>query len=203
MTEVASGNNKADQENVESIKSDLDKNSTEENTETIKTELADADVNSEENSEEEVLVKLKPEEDFKDKYYYLAAEMENLRKRFDREKQNLLKYGSEKILSGLLEVLDNLDRTSDAIATDKDEKIKNVWTGIEMVKKQFVDVLEANGLEQIKAIGEKFDPNVHEAMAGQPSEGKENDEIITEFQKGYTLNGRLLRATKVIIVNNE
>jgi len=141
-------------------------------------------------------------EDFKSKYYYLAAEMDNLRKRQDREKQNLVKFGNEKVLSGLLEVIDNLDRTLDAIGNDEDEKIKNVWTGIEMVRKQFLEVLKSNGLEQIETVGTKFDPNFHEAMAGQPVEGKENDEIITEFQKGYTLNGRLLRAAKVVIVNN-
>jgi molecular chaperone GrpE len=153
---------------------------------------------------EEKLKEAKPvEEDFKEKYYYLAAEMENLRKRFDREKQNLLKYGSEKILSGLLEVVDNLDRTADAISSDEDEKIKNILTGISMVKKQFIDVLKSNGLKQVESVGHKFDPNIHEAMAGQPAEGKENDEIINEFQKGYTLNGRLLRAAKVIIVNND
>ena len=142
-------------------------------------------------------------EDFKAKYYYLAAEMDNLRKRYDREKQNLLKFGTEKVLSGLLEVIDNLDRTLDAIGSDEDEKIKNIWTGIEMVRKQFLDVLKNNGLEQVETVGTKFDPNFHEAMAGQPAEGKENDEIINEFQKGYKLNGRLLRAAKVIIVNNE
>lgn len=141
-------------------------------------------------------------EDFKSKYYYLAAEMDNLRKRHDREKQNLVKFGNEKVLSGLLEVIDNLDRTLDAIGNDEDEKIKNVWTGIEMVRKQFLEVLKSNGLEQVETVGTKFDPNFHEAMAGQPAEGKENDEIITEFQKGYTLNGRLLRAAKVVIVNN-
>ncbi|MBT7608764.1 MAG: nucleotide exchange factor GrpE [Bacteriovoracaceae bacterium] len=175
----------------------------------VETEINDKQEDSAEETTEaeeniaELKAKEPKEEDFKEKYYYLAAEMENLRKRFDREKQNLLKYGSEKILSGLLEVMDNLDRTSDAIAIDEDEKIKNVFTGIEMVKKQFVEVLKTNGLEQVETLGQKFDPNIHEAIAAQPTEGKGNDEIITEFQKGYTLNGRLLRAAKVVIVNND
>jgi molecular chaperone GrpE len=191
MTEATSEN--------ENEKDELD------NVEPINTEVsANGEEATEEVTEETATLKeVPPEEDFKEKYYYLAADMDNLRKRFDREKQNLLKYGSEKILSGLLDVVDNLERTSDAIAEEEDEKIKNIYTGIEMVKKQFLDVLKTNGLEQVEALGAKFDPNIHEAMAGQPAPDKENDDIISEFQKGYTLNGRLLRAAKVIIVNND
>lgn len=142
------------------------------------------------------------QEDFKAKFYYLAAEMDNLKKRQARETDNLLKYGNEKVLSSLLDVLDNLDRTLTAIENDEDEKVKNIYVGVDMVKKQFSDVLLSNGLTEIESIGKTFDPNFHEAMAQQPAEGKENDEIISEFQKGYILNGRLLRAAKVIIVKN-
>lgn len=148
-------------------------------------------------SEEEVV-----EEDFKSKFYYLAAEMENLRRRHDRETQNLLKYGNEKILSSLLDVVDNLDRTLLAISTDEDEKVKNIFTGIDMVKKQMTDVLLQNGLEEVESLGKVFDPNFHEALAQQPAEGREDDEILSEFQKGYILNGRLLRAAKVVVVKN-
>lgn len=142
------------------------------------------------------------EEDFKAKFFYLAAEMDNMKKRFDREKENLIKFGNEKVLSGLLEVVDNLDRTVDAIAGDEDEKVKNIYSGIEMVRTQFLNVLKANGLEQVNALGEIFDPNFHEAMAQQPAEGKEDQEVIQVFQHGYTLNGRLIRAAKVVIANN-
>lgn len=141
----------------------------------------------------------KEEEDFKAKYFYLAAEMENMRKRFDREKENLVKYGNEKILNGLIEVIDNFDRTVDSLASEEDEKIKNIVTGIEMVRTQFLETLKSNGLERIEALGEKFDPNFHEAVSQQEVEGEEEDKVIQEFQKGYMLNGRLLRASKVII----
>ncbi|WP_417335232.1 nucleotide exchange factor GrpE [Halobacteriovorax marinus] len=142
------------------------------------------------------------QEDFKAKFYYLAAEMENLKKRQARETDNLLKYGNEKILSSLLDVLDNLDRTLSAIANDEDEKVKNIYIGVDMVKKQFSEVLTNNGLTEVESIGKSFDPNFHEAMAQQPAEGKADDEIISEFQKGYILNGRLLRAAKVVIAKN-
>jgi molecular chaperone GrpE len=144
----------------------------------------------------------KEQEDFKAKYFYLAAEMENTRKRFDREKQNLLKFGNEKVLSELIEVVDNLDRTLEALNTEEDEKVKNILTGVDMVRKQFLDVLKSNGLELIESVGKTFDPNFHEAMAQQPAEGKEDDEILIEYQRGYILNGRLLRAAKVIVCKN-
>lgn len=143
------------------------------------------------------------EHDFKEKFYYLAAEMDNMKKRYEREKDNLVKYGNEKVLKGLLDVVDNLDRTVDAIAGDEDEKVKNIYSGIEMVRKQFLDVLKANGLEKVEAMGEIFDPNLHEAMAQQPAEGKKDQEVIQVFQHGYVLNGRLLRAAKVVIANTE
>lgn len=144
----------------------------------------------------------KDQEDFRAKYYYLAAEMENMRKRFDREKQNILKFGNEKVLSDLVEVVDNLDRTLEALNTETDEKLKNILTGVDMVRTQFLDVLKNSGLERIDSVGKKFDPNFHEAMAQQAAEGKDDDEILMEYQKGYILNGRLLRAAKVIVVKN-
>lgn len=140
---------------------------------------------------------------FKEKFYYLAAEMDNMKKRFEREKDNLIKYGNEKVLGNLLDVVDNLDRTVDAISGDEDEKVKNIYSGIEMVRKQFLDVLKSSGLEKIEALGEIFDPNLHEAMAQQPAEGKKDQEVIQVFQHGYVLNGRLLRPAKVVIAKND
>lgn len=142
------------------------------------------------------------EEDFKAKYLYLAAEMENTRRRFEREKESLIKFGNEKVLSGLLDVVDNLDRTIEAVVNEEDEKVKNIVTGIEMVRNQFLETLKNNGLKEVEALGKEFDPNFHEALAQQPAEGKEDQEILSVFQKGYILNGRLLRAAKVIVVKN-
>lgn len=188
-------------------------NETENETKNEETEAQDVNVESEAATEEDNVVELesaseaevveeKKEEDFKSKYFYLAAEMQNLTKRHQREREGLLKFGSEKILTGLLEVVDNLDRTLQAIENDEDEKVKNIANGIEMVKTQFIGVLKQNGLEEVESLGKAFDPNFHEAMAQQPAEGIEDEEIIQEFQKGYILNGRLLRAAKVIIAKN-
>jgi len=157
-------------------------------------------VETPENNVEEL--KKEESEDFKKKFYYLAAEMENMKRRFSKEKENLLKFGNEKILSGLLDVVDNLERTVQAIKTEEDEKIQNIANGIKMVHGQFIGVLEKNGLNIVEAVGKPFDPRFHEAMAHQPAEGKSDDEVISEYQKGYILNGRLLRAAKVIVVKN-
>lgn len=145
---------------------------------------------------------LKEGPDFKAKYYYLAAEVENMRKRFEREKENILKFGSEKILSSLVSVVDNLDLSVNAMKNDNDEKVQNIVKGIEMVRTQFLDVLKQNGLTPVESLGKEFDPNFHEAVAQAPAEGKKDQEIITEYQKGYVLNGRLLRAAKVVVANN-
>ena len=137
-------------------------------------------------------------EDFKGKYLYLAAELENQRKRFQRERENLLKFGGEKILHDLVEVVDNLERTVAAIESSEDEKIKNIVSGIDMVKKQFLHTLACHGLTSMDSLGEDFDPSFHEAMAQEESDHPPN-RIIRVFERGYKLNGRLLRAAKVIV----
>lgn len=151
--------------------------------------------------EVETLEKKHDEVDYKAKFYYLAAELENLNRRHEREKQNLLKYGNEKLLSSLIEVFDNFSRSLEAMKKDaeSDERIKNIFTGVEMVGTQFFDVLKQNGVEEVKTEGENFDPNFHEALVQQEVKGKKEGEIVSVFQKGFILNGRLIRAAKVIV----
>ncbi len=156
---------------------------------------------STENAEE--LKVEKKEEDFKEKYYYLAAEMQNMQRRFDKEKESLLKYGSEKILTDILDVVDNLERTLGFIRADEDEKVKNIVVGIEMIEKMFIESLGKHGLKEVEALGKEFDPHFHEALAQQPAEGKPNMEIIQVHQKGYILNDRVIRAAKVVVVKND
>ncbi len=189
---------------------------TPENLEEVKAEAGEANEVSEDGSAEvvdlhekdskesdgEISKEMKELLEYKDKFYYVAAEMENMKKRHERDMQSQIKYGNEKVLKGLLEVVDNLERTMMAIENDEDEKVKNIYVGVDMVKKQFLDVLKNNGLEQVDAEGKIFDPNFHEAMAQQPAEGKEDQEIIQVYQHGYMLNGRLLRPAKVVVAKN-
>lgn len=164
-------------------------------------ELNTAEEESESSAEavDDNVQELKKDEDYKSKYFYLAAEFENTRKRFEREKQNLVKFGNEKILGDLLEVVDNLERTMDAISADEDEKVKNIAIGIEFVQKQFFTILENHGLTIVEALGKPFDPNFHEAMSTEEKEGTESGIVLKVFQNGWVLNGRLLRAAKVIV----
>ena len=141
-------------------------------------------------------------DEFKEKYYYLAAEMQNMQRRFEREKDDLHKFGSEKIMKDLVAVMDNFERTLGFIEKEEDEKIKNIAEGIRMVNKLFLDTLEKHGLKKIEALGEDFDPNYHEALAQQPAEGKKDMEVIQVFENGYTLNDRVVRAAKVIVAKN-
>lgn len=173
--------------------------------ENTSTNAENEEVKTETSAEEgasEVVLEPKAGEDFKAKYYYLAAEFDNTRKRFEREKENLLKFGTEKILSNLINVVDNFDLTVAALKNDNDDKVQNIVKGIEMIRTQFLDVLKQNGLTQVESLGKVFDPNFHEAVAQAPAPGKEDQEVITEYQKGYVLNGRLLRAAKVVVANN-
>ncbi|MCK6593767.1 MAG: nucleotide exchange factor GrpE [Bacteriovoracaceae bacterium] len=176
-----------------------------ENTEVVNEEIIAKDSEAKDVIEEEVITHQIPkqeEEDFKAKYYYLAAEIENMRRRFQKEKEDTIKYGSTKILESLVSVLDNFDLTVNALKADQDEKMKNITIGIDMVRNQFLDVLKQNGLSPIEAVGKQFDPNFHEAMSQKADPEKKDEEIIAEFQKGYILNGRVIRASKVVIAKN-
>jgi molecular chaperone GrpE len=167
-----------------------------ETTEETSTEEVEVEV-----SEEEKLIKELTEErdTFKEKYFYLAAEMENARRRFEREKENLVKFGNEKVISGLLTVIDNLDLTLQAVANEEDEKIKNIVVGVEMVRDQFLEQLKSSNVSIIETKGKNFDPKLHEALGQREEEGVEAGTILDEVQKGYVLNGRVLRAAKVMI----
>lgn len=152
--------------------------------------------------EVEAAEKKHEEVDYKEKYYYLLAEMQNMQKRTEKEMDSLRKYGNEKILKDLVEVIDNFERTLSFIKGDEDEKVKNIVVGIDMINKQFIESLSKHGLRQIEALGKEFDPNFHEALAQQPAEGKKDMEVIMVHQNGYTLNDRLVRPAKVIVAKN-
>lgn len=175
-----------------------------ENTEVENEEIIAKDSEAKDVIEEEIATHQIPkqEDDYKAKYYYLAAEVENMRRRFQKEKEDTIKYGSTKILESLVSVLDNFDLTVNAIKADQDEKMKNIAIGIDMVRNQFLDVLKQNGLTPIESLGKQFDPNFHEAMSQKAEPEKKDEEIIAEFQKGYILNGRVIRASKVVIAKN-
>ena len=128
-------------------------------------------------------------------YLRLAADFDNYRKRNEQEREALLKYGAENTLKKMLEVLDNFERGLKAIETVDDcEKVKECYS---LAYKNFTDVLAKAGLETIKAEGETFDPNFHEAVMQTPSTEVPEHTIIAELQKGYKLGDKVLRPTLV------
>ncbi|MBO5547849.1 MAG: nucleotide exchange factor GrpE [Candidatus Methanomethylophilaceae archaeon] len=136
---------------------------------------------------------LKEAQEQAEKYLDMArriqADFDNYRKRTQRENEDFKKYASAGIVTDLLTVVDDLDR-----ALDHAEGDDVFVTGIRGVRANLMKVLEKNGLEEIPADG-KFDPNYHEALMSV--EGEEDDQIAEVFQKGYTLNGKVIRFTKV------
>jgi molecular chaperone GrpE len=164
---------------------------------------ASAEQENGEVAQEAVKEEKKEEIDYKAKYFYIAAEMDNYRKRMEREKESLVKFGNERVIRDLLEVADNFDRTIDMLRGDQDQKVKNLVFGLDMIQKQFIDTMGKHGLTPIESLGKEFDPNFHEAMSQEYAEGKKPNEVIKEFQKGYTLNGRVIRASKVVVSNDK
>ena len=129
------------------------------------------------------------------KYLYLYAEFENFRKRSIKERSDSLKFGWEPVARDLLQTLDNLERAVTHMPIDAD---KNFAEGIKMVLGQFKSTLQKQGVEAIASIQKAFDPNLHEAVAQEPSEHPEGT-ILKEAQPGYMLHGRLLRPSRVVV----
>jgi molecular chaperone GrpE len=131
----------------------------------------------------------------KDSYLRLNAEFENLRKRTLKEREEFIKYANEKLIEEFIDVFESLERgLENARKTDNKDKLIE---GMELVYKKFKIVLEKNGLVPIKALGEKFDHYRHEAMMQTLTDDQEEDTILEEFAKGYMLNGKVIRYSKV------
>ena len=128
----------------------------------------------------------------------IQAEMQNVRRRAERDVANAHKFALEKFAGELLPVVDNLERALAAIDSD-DETQKAVREGLELTLKSFTDVLNKFDLVAVNPIGEPFDPELSQAMAQVPNPELEPNTVMEVFQKGYTLSGRLLRPAMVVV----
>ena len=134
-------------------------------------------------------------EKLKDKYLRLLAEFDNYRKRVEKEKNEILKYGNENIILQLIpfdEIFENVLKQM-----EKSNSPENIKKGIELLKKEFTKLLESFGVKKIISIGEKFDPRFHEATGFIETEDKENGIIIEEEKGGYIYNDRVIRPALV------
>lgn len=132
-----------------------------------------------------------------DKAIRAQAEMENLRKRTTREIENAHKYGLDRFIKELLPVIDSMELGISASENAGD--ISSLKEGMDLTLKMFINVLNKSGIEVIDPQGDKFNPELHEAVSVQAVDDRESGTVIAVMQKGYTLNGRLVRPAMVVV----
>ena len=132
-----------------------------------------------------------------DRWLRERADLENLKKRSAKERQDAVRYGNESLLRDLLPVIDNLERAIGAASGGGNGK--SLVEGVDLVRKAFLDTLQRHGVERVAATGSRFDPAVHEAVAYVESPSHDAQQVIEEHQAGYRLNDRLLRPAMVTV----
>ena len=133
---------------------------------------------------------------FRDLALRSQADFENYKKRAAREKEDAVKYANSSLLQRLVSILDNFELGLAAAKTESEHS--PIYSGMVLVQKQLNDLLEENGLQAIEAEGKKFDPNLHEAIAHEPSETPEGI-VIRQARRGYRFKDRLLRPARVVV----
>tara|TARA_Y100000590_G_scaffold184520_1_gene210295 strand:+ start:1643 stop:2299 length:657 start_codon:yes stop_codon:yes gene_type:complete len=166
---------------------------------------AETNSNESENSIKEEK-QLSPEEEItslKDKLARTFAEMENQRRRYDKEKDDAFEYGGFSFAKEALNLLDNLERSKISLENDEDLKntnaLKKISSHFDIINKDMLSIFKKNNIEPIKSINEKLDPNLHQAMMEIEDDAKEPGTIVQEIQKGFTIKDRLLRPSLVAV----
>lgn len=144
--------------------------------------------------------KKKLADDYLDQLLRLKADFENYRKRTERDKHNHMMWGKESVLLKQINILDILEQAYKS--TQASTNIEAVRKGLELIIQEFIKMISSEDIEEIKALGEKFDPAVHEAVDYVESDEDEGS-IVNVLQKGYTLKGKLLRPAKVMVAKKE
>lgn len=132
-----------------------------------------------------------------DKYLRLQAEMDNQRRRMDKQVEDAHKYASQKFVEALLPVIDSLEMGMQA-----EGDLESIRQGMDLTMKQFESVLEKFKIEAVNPLGETFNPELHQAMSMQPCEDQDDNTVSAVMQKGYTLSGRLIRPAMVMVCKN-
>ena len=127
------------------------------------------------------------------------AEIENLRRRTEQDVEKAHKFALEKFSKDILNTIDNLERALAAPANKEDESVKALFDGVELTLKELVSTVSRFGVEAVGVVGEAFNPDLHQAISMQPAEGFESNQISVVLQKGYTLNGRVIRPAMVMV----
>ncbi len=167
----------------------------------VKEEVSKKEVSSKENKNEEKskhkdMVPKQDYDELEDRYKRVLAEFENFKKRSAKEREGLYNSILSDVIEVILPVVDNLEN-----AVKVETQDENYKKGIELVLKQFQDVLNSKGVEEIKAIGETFDPSLHEAVSSVQDDEKGEKEIVQEYRKGYKIGNRVIRHSMVVVAN--
>ena len=162
-------------------------------------EVKETKENKEEKEKKNKHKDMVPKQDYDeldDRYKRILAEFENFKKRSSKEREKLYNSILSDVIEVILPVVDNLEN-----AVKVETKDENYKQGIELVLKQFKDVLTSKGVEEIKAIGETFDPSLHEAVSSIQDETKGEKEIVQEYRKGYKIGSKVIRHSMVVVAN--
>jgi len=182
---------------TDETKNNADEVKVDERTETAPAENAETIGSELQNLRQELAAKELEAKNHYDRFLRQVAELENFKKRSAREREETSRFANEALIKDLLSVVDNLER---AVAhASGGGNGKPIVEGVEMVLKGLLDVLAKHGVTQISAIGQPFDPAVHEAMAQVESDTHEPNHVVEELHKGYTLRDRLLRPALVCV----
>lgn len=166
----------------------------------IEAETDSADIDETEDAAIDEIEELKKTVDeYKDKLLRLTAEFDNFRKRTSKEKETLFSDGMAECATQFLPLVDNMARCTEAFnGESEDSPLKK---GVELIAKQLDEIVKALNIEEIPAVGEEFDPNFHNAVMHVEDETIDTSTITEEFQKGYTMSGRVLRYSMVKVAN--
>ena len=135
-------------------------------------------------------------DELNDHYKRILAEFDNYKKRSQKEKESLYSSVLSDVIEVMLPVVDNLENALKAETQDAEYK-----KGVELVLKQFKDILKSKGVEEIPAVGETFDPSLHEAVSSVQDPDKNAQEIVQEYRKGYKIGSRVIRHSMVVVAN--
>ena len=127
------------------------------------------------------------------------AEIDNMRRRSEQDIEKAHKFALEKFSKDILNTIDNLERALSTPANKEDESIKALFNGVELTLKELLSTVARFGVEPVGTVGETFNPDLHQAISMQPAEGFTTNQITTVLQKGYTLNGRVIRPAMVMV----
>ncbi len=144
-------------------------------------------------ADDELALAKKQVEEYKNLSMYLRADLENYKKRVTREREDTIKCANESLILELIDVYENIERAVETARKTNDAMAK----GLEMIHASLKAVLEKHGLKPIAAVGEKFDPYRHEAILREVDDDHEEDTVLEEIQRGYTLNMKVIRYSKV------